>query len=163
MAFGSVFPNLFGGTAGLQCVTGLVNLFRFIVAPTPGSIIGEVTPLGGTAIPIVQTTQTPLGGTPLASVDRQFATLCGVLTIAGGQIALNVLLVNPGAPSPTGTPFGLNALLLALLLGLPVGAGAGLGAGGLGFGLGGLGGVGGLGAGGLGLGGFGTGLGGSRI
>lgn len=146
MAFGSVFPNLFGGTAGLQCVTGLVNLFRFIVAPTPGSIIGEVTPLGGAAIPIVQTTQTPLGGISLASVDRQFATLCGVLTIAGGQIALNVLLVNPGAPSPTGTPFGLNALLLALLLGLPVGAGVGLG-----------------GLSGLGLGGFGTGLDGGRF
>ncbi|MGE5592045.1 MAG: hypothetical protein ACM3ZA_15730 [Bacillota bacterium] len=138
MAFGNVVPGLFGGSAALPCVTGFVNLFRFIVAPAPGSIIGEVKPLGGAPIPIVQTTQTPLGGISLASVDRQLATLCGVLTIAGGQLALNVLLVNPGAASPTGTPLSLNALLLALLLGLPAGSIAGLG---------GLGGAGGLGAG----------------
>lgn len=122
---------------GLQCVTGFVNLFRFIQAPAPGSIIGAVRTLSGGSIPLVQTRQIPLGGTPLAAVDRTFATLCGTLTVSGGQIAPDVMLASPVAATGTsGIPSAnLQSILLALLLGLPVGSsgvGGGIGDSGVG-------------------------------
>ncbi len=81
-------------------------------------MIGQITPLLGSPIPIVQSSPTPLGGIPLSAADGRFATLCGRLTTRGNQVVLDVTLVNPGAPSPTGTPglFDLNALLLLLSL-----------------------------------------------
>lgn len=124
-------PTLTGGVAaGLTCVSGRVTLFRFIQAPPPGAVIGQITTVGQGQIPLVQT-QPLLGGIPLSSVDGQFATVCGTLVRAGGQVALDVRVVNPGAPSPTGTPGQpLDLRLLLLLL---------LGGGGLGqFGKGGL-------------------------
>jgi hypothetical protein len=107
---------------GLQCVTGVVSLFRFIVAPQPGSVIGTITTTDGRRINLIQTQPTPLGGTSLASVEGRTSTVCGVfVTTTGGQTALDVRVVNPGAPSPTGTPMNIDlrtllALLLVLLL-----------------------------------------------
>jgi len=101
---------------GLQCVSGTVNLFRFIQPPPPGSIIGRVNPVFGASIPLIQTQPTPLGGIPLSSVDGQFATLCGVFVRVGNQTVLDVRVVNPGAPSPTGTPLPFDNRLLLLLL-----------------------------------------------
>jgi hypothetical protein len=100
----------------LQCRSGFVNLFRFIQAPPPGSIIGTLTTTNGNQIFLVQTQPTPLGGTPLSSVDNRFATLCGVFVRVQNQIALDVRIVNPGAPSPTGTPVIVNARELLILL-----------------------------------------------
>ncbi|MDF2630833.1 MAG: hypothetical protein K0R39_4664 [Symbiobacteriaceae bacterium] len=99
-----------------QCRSGFVNLFRFIQAPPPGSVIGQILTQAGNQIPLVQTQQTPLGGTSLSSVDNRFATLCGVFVRVGGQIALDVRIVNPGAPSPTGTPVPVNVRELLILL-----------------------------------------------
>lgn len=99
-----------------QCRSGLVNLFRFIQAPPPGSIIGTVTTRTGEQIPLVQTQPTPLGGISLASVDGQVANLCGVFVRVSGQTALDVRVVNPGVPSPTGTPTPVNLRELLILL-----------------------------------------------
>lgn len=104
------------GTFGLQCVTGFVNLFQFISPPRPGTIIGQVSTISGGTIPLIQTQPTPLGGIPLSSVDGQFATLCGTFVRVGQQTALDVRIVNPGAPSPTGTPQPIDTRLLILLL-----------------------------------------------
>ena len=79
-----------------QCRSGFVTLFRFIVAPAPGSVIGTLTTRIGNQIPLVQTRQTPPGGTPLSAVDGQFATLCGPFVRARDQFALDVRIVNPG-------------------------------------------------------------------
>ncbi len=123
------------GTTALQCISGFVTLFRFISPPPPGAIIGQLSIISGQTIPLMQTQPTPLGGIPLSAVDGQFATLCGIFVRVGGQTALDVRVVNPGAPSPTGTPppFDTRLLLLLLLLllltgrlGLPGGT-AGLG------------------------------------
>lgn len=106
-----------------QCRSGFVNLFRFIQAPAPGSVIGTIRTQAGNEIPLIQTQPTPLGGTSLSSVDGRFATLCGPFVRVGQQFALDVRIVNPGAPSPTGTPLPvnirqlLNLLLLLLLFG----------------------------------------------
>lgn|GEM_PF-3407046 len=102
-----------------QCRSGFVNLFRFIQAPRPGSVIGTIRTQAGNEIPLIQTQPTPLGGTSLASVDGRFATLCGPFVRVSGQLALDVRIVNPGAPSPTGTPLPVNIreiLILLLLL-----------------------------------------------
>lgn len=99
-----------------QCRSGFVNLFRFIQQPAPGSIIGTITTQAGNQIPLVQTQPTPLGGTPLSSVDNRFATLCGVFVRVQNQTALDVRIVNPGAPSPTGTPVIVNTRELLILL-----------------------------------------------
>jgi len=110
------------GTTGLtippqfRCVSGVVTLFRFIQAPPPGSIIGQIQPTFGSPVPVAQTQQTPLGGTSLASVDGRFATVCGLPIRVGGQNALDVRIVNPGAPSPTGTPVPLDDRLLLFLI-----------------------------------------------
>jgi hypothetical protein len=94
----------FGGTVPIQCAFGRVNLFRFIQAPQPGSVVGTITPaIGGNAISLVQTQATSLGGVPLATVDGQFATVCGAMRGA----ALDVLLVLPF--SGAGASFGLPA------------------------------------------------------
>lgn len=112
------FPPATTSFGGLQCVTGTVNLFQFIQPPAPGSIIGTITPWFGTPISLIQTQQTPLGGIPLSSVNGRVATVCGVFTQRGNQTVLDVRAVNPGAPSPTGTPFPFdNRLLLLGLLG----------------------------------------------
>jgi hypothetical protein len=111
-----------GGIAGLQCVSGVVTLFQFIQPPAPGSIIGQIQTLFGATIPLIQTQPTPPGGTPLSSVDRQFATLCGVLTTRGNQFVLDVRVVIPSRPVPTPFPFD-NRLLLLLLLSLLGGRG----------------------------------------
>lgn len=124
----NVTPTAQPGTPGLQCVTGTVNLFRFIVAPQRGTVIGQLTPLFGTPIPLVQTSPTPLGGIPLSAADGQIATVCGRLITVGNQVVLDVTLVNPGAPSPTGIPLPANLslpqqlALLNLLRGFPGGA-----------------------------------------
>lgn len=99
--------NAPAGGVALQCFLGRVGLFRFIMAPPPGSVIGQLNVLGGAELPLVQTQPTPPGGTSLASVDGQFARVCGVLTPRQGGVVLDVRLVNPGAPSPTGTPGGV--------------------------------------------------------
>lgn len=88
------------GKPGLNfvCLTGTVNLFRFIAPPPPGSVIGNLSTSSG-AVPLVQTT--PLtGGPTLSSVDQHVATLCGNLTLAGNQLALDVKVVIPGAGAP---------------------------------------------------------------
>ena len=142
-----------GGLSGLTCVSGQVRLFQFFTTPTPGSVIGQLTTFTGQTIPLVQTGVTPLGGIALSSVNNQFATLCGVFTQRGGQTVFDVRVVNPGAPSPTGTPINIQQLIqllqfLAFLQSIGLG-GFGKGFGGFGKGLGGLG---------KGLGGFGKGL-----
>lgn len=109
-------PNV--SLAGLQCVSGTVTVFNFIVQPAPGTVIGQIQPTVGAAIPLIQTQPTPLGGTSLASVSGRFATVCGRFTTVGGRTVLDVVVVNPGAPSPTGTPIPnqfLNLLLILLL------------------------------------------------
>ncbi|MGE5672617.1 MAG: hypothetical protein ACM3XM_01845 [Mycobacterium leprae] len=102
----------------LQCVSGVVNLFQFVVPPRPGSIIGQVTTTGGFTVLISQSQPTPPGGTTLASVDGRFATVCGRFTFQNGQRVLDVLLVNPGAcpPCPVCPPQNNQLLLLLLLL-----------------------------------------------
>lgn len=101
-----------------QCRSGFVSLFQFFQAPPPGSIIGVIRTQIGNEIPLIQTQPTPLGGTPLSSVNGRFATLCGPFLRVGGQFALDVRIVNPGAPSPTGTPLPvtIRELLILLLL-----------------------------------------------
>lgn len=101
----------------LQCRSGFVNLFRFIQAPPPGSIIGTLTTTNGNQILLVQTQPTPIGGTSLASVDNQFATLCGPFVRVQNQTALDVRIVNPGAPVIVGARELLMLLLLLLLFG----------------------------------------------
>ena len=113
MLFGGTTPGLPGGTTpggniAMQCVTGFVYLYRFITAPTPGSVVGQITPIYGAAIPLIQTQLTPLGGTPLSSADGSYATVCGPYSTVVGQLVLDVRVVNPGAPSPSGTPFPYN-------------------------------------------------------
>jgi hypothetical protein len=111
--FAQVSINI--GGVNLQCLAGVVTLFRFIQPPAPGSVIGTLRTTFGT-FNLIQTQPTPLGGTPLSAVDGQFATVCGVLVNVGGQLALDVRLVNPGAPSPTPTPFPFDTRTLILLL-----------------------------------------------
>jgi hypothetical protein len=125
----ATLPGVTTTAFGLQCVSGFVNLFRFIVAPPPGSIIGTITPLFGQPISLIQTQPTPPGGIPLSSVDGQFATLCGVFTRRMNQTVLDVRLVNPSTPvpTPTPTPFPNQLLLLLLLLLLLQGQGGILG------------------------------------
>lgn len=103
------------GPAGpnFVCVTGVVNLFRFIQPPAPGSVIGSLTTPGGGTLPLVQSQPALTGGTTLSAVDGQFATLCGNLTQAQGQLALDVRFVSSGF-SPL-TP-GVDPLTLSLLL-----------------------------------------------
>lgn len=86
------------GPAGpnFVCLTGRVNLFQFIQAPSPGSVIGELSVAFGGSIPLIQTRPTPFGGLSLAAVDRQFATVCGNLTFVGGQVVLDVRFVSAG-------------------------------------------------------------------
>lgn len=115
MQVSTIAPTITGTTA-LQCVSGFVNLFRFITTPPPGGVIGQLSTVSGQSIPLIQTQPTPLGGIPLSSVDGQFATLCGIFVRVGGQTALDVRVVNPGAPSPTGTPVPFDNRLLILLL-----------------------------------------------
>lgn len=104
------------GPAGAKfvCLVGFVNLYQFIQPPSPGSVIGTLT-TSVITIPLVQTNPAATGGVPLASVDRQSATLCGDLRLVQGQPALDVRFASPGF-SPT-TP-GLNPLLLLHLLGV---------------------------------------------
>lgn len=111
-----------------QCRSGRVTLFRFIQPPPPGSIIGTISDRRGFETPLVQTQPTPLGGTPLSSVDGRRATVCGPLVQVMGQTAIDVRIVNPGAPSPTGTPQpdNLRELLILLLLRLLGGRGGSL-------------------------------------
>jgi hypothetical protein len=106
-------PTIVGPAgANFVCLVGFVNLFQFIQPPPPGSVVGTLATSVST-IPLVQTNPTVTGGAPLASVDRQLATLCGDLSLVQGQLALDVRSVSPGF-SPI-TP-GLNPLLLLLLL-----------------------------------------------
>ena len=105
------------GAQPLSCVTGVVNLRFFggipgIIGGDP--IVATVTTFTGQVIPLIQTVPTPPGGTTLASVNGQVATVCGVLTTVRGQVVLDVRLVNPFFPIPT--PFNINPLLLLLLL-----------------------------------------------
>lgn len=112
-----------------QCRSGFVNLFQFFQAPPPGSIIGTITTRAGNQIPLIQTQPTPPGGTSLSAVDGRFATLCGPFVRVQGQFALDVRIVNPGAPSPTGTPQPVSVrelLILLILLLLFGGQGGGL-------------------------------------
>jgi hypothetical protein len=105
----------------LRCFSGVVTLFRFVQAPPPGSVIGSLRVSNGRSLPLVQTSPTPLGGTSLASVDGRTATLCGrFVQTSDGRTALDVVVVNPGAPSPTGTPgsISVRTLLILLLLAL---------------------------------------------
>lgn len=93
----------FPGGPGLVCLTGRVQLLVFIQAPVPGAIIGQLVTFGGGTIPLVQRTPLPFGGVPLAAVDGRVATVCGNLTLVGGQVALDVRFVSPAAfPSVPG-------------------------------------------------------------
>lgn len=133
---------------GLTCISGQVRLFRFFTVPRAGEVIGNITPFFGSPIPIIQTQPTPLGGISLSSVDGQIAVLCGQFVQRGGQVVFDVRVVNPGFPSPTGTPgTQINPQLLLLLLFLSLLGGFGIG------GTAGIGGLGGLGS--LGLGNIG--------
>ncbi|MHB9146558.1 MAG: hypothetical protein ACYC5Y_14665 [Symbiobacteriia bacterium] len=110
MLFGGTTPGLPGGTTpggniAMQCVTGFVYLYRFFATPAPGSVIGQITTSFGAAVPLIQTEANPLGGISLSAVDGSYATVCGLPSTVGGQYVLDVRVVNPGAPSPTGTPF----------------------------------------------------------
>jgi hypothetical protein len=122
-------PTVTTTTGGLQCVTGVVRLFG-ITTPTTTSVIGQVQQLQGGVIPLIRTQPTPIGGTSLESVNGQFAQVCGVFVRVGGQVVLDVRLVNPGFPSPTGTPTNINQLLLLLLI-LIILSQSGIGLGGL--------------------------------
>lgn len=103
------------GPAGAQfiCLVGSVNLFQFIVPPQPGTVIGTLH-TGLISINLVQSNPAAASGVPLASVDRQVATLCGDLRLAQGQPTLDVRFAAAGF-SPT-TP-GLHPLQLWRLLG----------------------------------------------
>ncbi len=104
-----------------QCVSGFVTLFRFIQPPRPGEVIGTIRTIGGAVINLIQTVPT---SPSLASVDGQFATLCGRFVAVAGRSALDVTLVIPsGVPVPT--PFPINNQLLLLLLILLLSGGLG--------------------------------------
>lgn len=102
-----------------RCFSGTVTLFRFIQAPPPGSVIGTLTTMQGQQIPLVATQ----GGGALAEVEgRPATTVCGPIVTAGGQQAVDVRIINPGAPSPTSplppvnVNVNLNQLLTLLML-----------------------------------------------
>lgn len=105
------------GTQPLRCFTGVVNIrfFGGIGGILPGGgITATLTTFNGQVIPLIQTVPTPPGGTTLASVNGQVATVCGVFTTFQGQVVLDVRIVNPGTPTPP--PINLNQILLLLLL-----------------------------------------------
>lgn len=133
LATKSKIPPTMGGTPGFNfvCLTGTVNLFQFFAPPPPGSVIGRLLTASG-PVPLVQSAPALSGGPPLATVDRQVATVCGNLTVIGNQVALDVRFVLPGG----GHAFpGINPLLLFLLFGKGFGKGGkGFGKGGKGFG-----------------------------
>ncbi len=89
----------------IQCLFGLVNLFRFIQPPAPGTIIGELRTRFG-SIPLIQTLF--FGGVPLSRVDGQFAILCGFFTFRQNRLVFDVLFVIPLQPTPF--PFGTQPL-----------------------------------------------------
>lgn len=101
---GGLFGNPFGlfGFGQPVCVFGRVNLLVFIAGPSAAifppvseGVIGQVTTFGGATIPLVQTRPTPFG-TPLSSVDNQFAVVCGTPTLTSTrQLALDVTAVIP--------------------------------------------------------------------
>jgi hypothetical protein len=111
---------------GLQCVTGFVRLSGGYLTQTTTTVIGQVQPVQGRPIPLIRTQPTPIGGISLESVNGQFAKLCGVLVRVGGQMVLDVRVVDPGFPSPTGTPINFSHLLLLLILILLSRGGTGL-------------------------------------
>jgi hypothetical protein len=111
----------FGGFrfGGLQCITGRFNLLFFtlgeaqtqIFPPQPGDVIGQIQPLtGGPPIPVIQTQATNI---PLANVDNQIVTLCGIFVVRPGQRVFDVRLVLPARrkfpPFPFPFPFGGKA------------------------------------------------------
>lgn len=115
----------FGGI-GIQCVSGTVTLFRFIQPPPPGSIIGQIQPLFGSPISLIQTQ--PIVGTQLSAVDGQFAQVCGRFVSRFGQTVLDVTFVNPVVaplPFPVDQRLLLLLLLLLLLRGFPIPLGLG--------------------------------------
>lgn len=119
---GGIFGPRIG--ANLQCLFGFVNLFTFIQAPVPGSVIGTLTTLGGQQINLVQSRPGFFGGVPLGFANNQFAVLCGFLRTTLPP-TLDVFFVQPLFP------FGLGGLGLGGLgeLGLGgLGLGTGLGA-----------------------------------
>ncbi|HYG57009.1 MAG TPA: hypothetical protein VD902_02930 [Symbiobacteriaceae bacterium] len=85
-----------------RCVSGVVNLFIFITAPPPGSVIATIDVMG-TQIPLVQTQPAPAGTATLPDVNRQFATVCGPVVNVNGMLAIDVRIVNP-----TGLPQNLQ-------------------------------------------------------
>jgi hypothetical protein len=83
----SVSPQTLATTTGLTCITGRVNLFTFIQAPSPGSVLGTVTTTSGQQFNLVQTSPT---ATPLSQADNQFVTLCGRFRQIGGRLVFDV-------------------------------------------------------------------------
>lgn len=113
-----------------RCFSGTVGLFKFFQAPPPGSVIATLTTLQGLEIPLVQTR--PATNPSLPEVDGLFVTVCGPIVTAGGQQAVDVRIINPGAPTPAGPPAPVNVNvnlreLLTLLMVLVLQGGINLG------------------------------------
>lgn len=82
------------GKFGQTCVTGRVDLLVFIQAPAPGSIVAQLTTLNGQRIGLIQSGL--FGNVNLSNLDQQVATVCGIPTVSGGQLALVVTSAFPG-------------------------------------------------------------------
>lgn len=139
-------PTVVGG-GNVVCLTGVVNLFQFILPPQPGSVIGTLRTFTGQQVNLVQTSPGTASGVPLSSVDGSVATVCGVPTLTG---ALDVRFVSPGAGGGAFPQLTVQCFLVPTFGGLGFGGLGGIGLGGGGLGGLGLGGLGGLGLGGLG-------------
>lgn len=103
------------GGVTLQCISGFVNLFRFITQPSPGTVIGQLQTTTGGTIPLIQTSAS---SPSLASVDGQFATLCGRFVASANRTVFDVRVVIPSAqpqPQPVNTQLLLLLLILLLL------------------------------------------------
>lgn len=81
------------GKFGQTCVTGRIDQLVFIQAPAPGSITAQLTTLNGQRIGLIPSGL--FGGVGFGNLDQQFATVCGVPTISGGQLALIVTAAFP--------------------------------------------------------------------
>lgn len=93
--FGGFGKGKFGkGGFGQTCATGRVDLLVFIQQPGPGSITAQLTTVNGQRIGLIQSGL--FGNVNLGALDQQFATVCGIPTISGGQPALIVTAAFPG-------------------------------------------------------------------
>lgn len=82
------------GGLGQTCASGRVDQLVFIQQPTPGSVTAQLTTVNGQRIGLVQSGL--FGNVNFGALDQQFATVCGIPTVSGGQPALAVTGAFPG-------------------------------------------------------------------